>query len=196
MFMLSVLGFGVVIIILVRIKKSMTTAAQALADLQNQVASIQTGVTALQAVDAQIDAAVKFVEELLTQQGVAPASVEAVVAQLKGIQTSISSATSDLTTQATTLQPPAPPAITVSISPTTAGPIAQGATQQFTATVSNDPANAGVTWSLAPVTAPAPTGSISNTGLYTPPTTPGGTDTVIATSVSNTSVSATATVAF
>jgi len=176
------------------IKKFMTTSAQALTDLQNVAASIQAGVTSLQAVDGQIDAAVKYVEELLTQQGVAPASIEAVVAQLKGIQISIGSVTSDLTAQSTTLEPPAS-TITVSISPTTAT-VAQGSTQQFSATVTNDPANAGVTWSLAPVVAPALTGSISSTGLYTPPTTPGGTDTVIATSISNTTVSATATVTF
>jgi hypothetical protein len=89
------------------------------------------------------------------------------------------------------------PTITVSVSPTSAGPVAQGSTQLFTASVTGDPANAGVTWSLAPKAVGVSTGTINpTTGIYAPPTTPGGTDTVIATSVSAPTVTATATVTY
>ena len=99
---------------------------------------------------------------------------------------------------ATPATPPA--AITVSVSPTSAtGPA--GTTQQFTATVANDSANKGVTWSVSCPTAPC--GSVSPTSTasgvattYTAPTTaPAGnlTVTVTATSVSNSAISAAAT---
>src|SRR5205823_3085415 len=43
--------------------------------------------------------------------------------------------------------PPPPPPISVSVSPTSAS-IPVNATQQFTATLQNDPSNKGVTWAL------------------------------------------------
>jgi hypothetical protein len=54
--------------------------------------------------------------------------------------------------------------IAVSVSPPTVG-VNVNTTQQFSATVANDPTNSGVTWSITP---PA-TLSISATGLYTAP---------------------------
>jgi hypothetical protein len=74
-----------------------------------------------------------------------------------------------------------PPPITVSIAPASASVQVDG-TVKFTATVANDPANAGVTWSA---NAPG--------GLFTAGATP-GTATVTATSVSNPAVSASAAV--
>ena len=79
--------------------------------------------------------------------------------------------------------------ITLSLSPTTAS-LAGGQTQQFTATVSNS-SNTNVTWSLSPNV-----GSISSAGLYTAPANIGGPQivTVTATSVADSSTSATAIV--
>jgi hypothetical protein len=68
-------------------------------------------------------------------------------------------------------------------------------TQQFAATVTNDPQNAGVSWSVDGNTGGnTTTGAISSTGLFTPGSQPGQ-HTVSATSVSNASVSAAVTVA-
>ena len=68
-------------------------------------------------------------------------------------------------------------------------------TQQFAATVNNDPQNAGVSWSVDGATGGNTTvGTISSTGLFTPGTQP-GVHTVTATSNSNTSASASATIA-
>ena len=78
----------------------------------------------------------------------------------------------------------APPAVTVSISPTSAS-MPTGGTQQFTATVSGT-TNTAVTWT-------ASGGSISSAGLYTAPST-AGTYTVNATSVADTTKSAAAAV--
>lgn len=74
--------------------------------------------------------------------------------------------------------------VTVSISPTSAS-IATGGTQPFSATVTGT-TNSAVTWS-------ANGGSVSSSGLYTAPGTP-GTYTVTATSVADSTKSATATV--
>src|SRR5207247_8198629 len=95
------------------------------------------------------------------------------------------------------------PAVQVAISPASVS-VATLGTQQFTATVTNDPGNKGVSWSLtqggancspgcgtiAPATNPS-----GNAATYTAPSTvPGNrTVTVVATSVANTAVSATAT---
>lgn len=63
--------------------------------------------------------------------------------------------------------------ISVSIEPKVAGPIFQDdiqsasyawKTAKFTATVENDPANAGVTWAVA-----QGGGSINDQGIYSPP---------------------------
>lgn len=89
--------------------------------------------------------------------------------------------------------------ITVTISPSEAGPIGQKMiqeahtvwnTQQFSASVVNDPANAGVTWDIA-----QGGGTIDSRGLYTPPLGKGKA-TVKATSVTDKTKSATAIVTF
>jgi hypothetical protein len=67
--------------------------------------------------------------------------------------------------------------------------------QQFTATVTGDSQNLGVTWSVDSIPGGNSTvGSITSAGLYTPPST-GGRHTVTATSVANTGQSASAPVA-
>ena len=81
----------------------------------------------------------------------------------------------------------APPAIAVSVSPATATLIG-GASQTFTATVTNDSANAGVTWT-------ASTGTITSAGVYTAPAVITATSaTVTATSKTDTTKTGTATV--
>ncbi|HYY73009.1 MAG TPA: IPT/TIG domain-containing protein [Candidatus Bathyarchaeia archaeon] len=68
-------------------------------------------------------------------------------------------------------------------------------TIQFTATVTNDPQNLGVTWQVDGNNGGNPTtGTVSITGLYTPGTAP-GVHNITATSVADASVSASATVA-
>lgn len=68
--------------------------------------------------------------------------------------------------------------ITVTVSPKDAGPIKQDdiqpahyvlKTQKFTATVTGDPANAGVTWEVA-----QSGGTINELGVFTPPVQHGG----------------------
>jgi len=92
------------------------------------------------------------------------------------------------------------PAVLVSVVPATASLLTSGS-QDFTATVANDPSNRGVTWSIAGCSGgPAACGSLSNvtsvTATYTAPTTvPPGTLGVTATSVSDNSKSVTARVA-
>jgi hypothetical protein len=82
---------------------------------------------------------------------------------------------------------PAAPAISVAVSPTSATLIG-GATQTFAATVSNDSANAGVTWT-------ASTGAITSAGVYTAPSPVTTTSaTVTATSKTDTTKTATATI--
>lgn len=93
------------------------------------------------------------------------------------------------------------PGISVAVTPNPAT-LQAGATAQFTATVTNDTANKGVTWTVS--CSAASCGTVSSTttasGLaitYTAPTTPPANDlkvTITATSVSNTSASAFATV--
>jgi len=86
------------------------------------------------------------------------------------------------------------PNITVSVSPKLAAIAASTQTQQYTAAVTEDPKNLGVTWSVDTVKGGnATVGSISNSGVYTPPAS-GGSHTVTATSVANTSKSASVTV--
>ena len=83
---------------------------------------------------------------------------------------------------------PPPPAVSISVTPTTASVVA-GGTQQFTATVTGS-TNTAVTWSL---TGP---GAISNSGLYTAPSslsTPASV-TIKATAVADTTKSKTAAV--
>ncbi len=82
--------------------------------------------------------------------------------------------------------------VSVSVTPTTASVVAGStATQQFAATVQGS-SNTAVTWAV--VAGPSSTaGTISSAGLYTPPS-QAGTNTVIATSVADTTKSANATV--
>ncbi len=87
-----------------------------------------------------------------------------------------------------------PPAITVTVTPATAS-LNGGGSQTFAATVANDPANAGVTWSIG-----SGTGTLSassTTGVtYTAPSTIAATSsvTLTATSITDTSVSGRATI--
>jgi hypothetical protein len=91
-----------------------------------------------------------------------------------------------------------PPNVTVTVSPSLVAVVAAtanspGQTQQFAATVTGS--NANVTWSVDGVTGGNTTdGTISASGLYTPPST-AGTHTVTATSVANTADSASASIA-
>ena len=95
--------------------------------------------------------------------------------------------------------------IAVSVSPATAN-VTANTTQQFTATVTNDPSNKGVSWMLTQggavcspncgTIAPATTASGSPASYTAPATAPANPNvTVVATSVANTTVSATAAVA-
>src|SRR5579863_9952682 len=82
--------------------------------------------------------------------------------------------------------------ISVMVSPTTAT-VASGGTTQFTATVTGDSSNAGVTWSVSGSSANL--GTIDATGKYTAPTvTQTTTAMVVATSKTDTTKSASATV--
>lgn len=93
------------------------------------------------------------------------------------------------------------PAITVMVAPSSAT-LSPGATAQFTATVSNDSANKGVTWTVVCSASPCGTVSLATTAsgaatTYTAPTTEPAGDlfvTITATSVTNTSVSGTANI--
>jgi hypothetical protein len=85
------------------------------------------------------------------------------------------------------------PNITVSVSPKLAAIAASTQTQQYTATVTEDPKNLGVTWSVDSIKGGNTTvGSITSAGVYTPPAS-GGSHTITATSVANTSKSASVT---
>ena len=87
------------------------------------------------------------------------------------------------------------PNVTVSLSPKQAAVAATSQTQQFTATVTGNTSNLGVTWSVDGTAGGSATaGTISASGLYTPPAT-GGIHTITATSVANSADSASVTVA-
>ena len=88
-----------------------------------------------------------------------------------------------------------PPSLTVSVSPTITSVAATTQTQQFTATVKGNTTNLAVTWNVDGVEGGNSTaGTISSSGLYTPPAS-GGTHTIRAISVANTADSGTASVA-
>jgi len=93
---------------------------------------------------------------------------------------------------------PAPYAM-VAISPTQVALASAGQTpqtQQFTATVTGNVKDLTVTWSVDTIAdGNATVGTISASGLYTPPATGGGTHTITATSVALSSASASANVA-
>lgn len=89
----------------------------------------------------------------------------------------------------------AAPSVSVTISPKRAAVVATTQTQQFTPTVTGNMGNPAVTWSVDTVTGGnATVGTISASGLYTPPAT-GGTHTVTATSVVLATASASASIA-
>lgn len=68
-----------------------------------------------------------------------------------------------------TVKAPPPPPIAVTVTPGNT-PVQVGQSLQFTAQVQNDPANKGVTWSVAYSFCDAGCGTIDATGKYTPPT--------------------------
>jgi len=78
--------------------------------------------------------------------------------------------------RSTTLPPPAPPLVIVSVSPSTAT-VFRDATQTFTATVTGT-TNSAVTWSVTESSG----GTIDSAGVYTPPPNGSGTFHVVATS--------------
>ena len=89
----------------------------------------------------------------------------------------------------------AAPSVSVTISPKRAAVVATTQTQQFTPTVTGNMGNPAVTWSVDTVTGGnATVGTISASGLYTPPAT-GGAHTVTATSVARPTASASASMA-
>jgi hypothetical protein len=84
------------------------------------------------------------------------------------------------------------PLVSVSVSPRNASVVVTTQTQQFSANVTGDPNNLGVTWSVDGIpNGNASIGTISSSGLYTPPAA-AGTHTVTATSVADNSQSASA----
>lgn len=86
-------------------------------------------------------------------------------------------------------------ALLVSVSPSMAAVAATTQAQQFTAGVTGNTTNFNVNWSVDGTSGGSvATGTISSSGLYTPPAA-GGTHTVTATSAADSSVSASATVA-
>ena len=109
--------------------------------------------------------------------------------------TAVASADSSKTANAAVTVNPitAPPPITVTISPTTAT-LAASTSQQFSATVTGS-SNTGVTWSVDGVAGGNTTvGTVNSSGLYTAPPSAGG-HSVTATSVADSTKSASAAVA-
>jgi hypothetical protein len=89
----------------------------------------------------------------------------------------------------------AAPILTVALSPKHAALAATTQTQQFTATVTGNMGNTNLNWSVDTIAGGNSTvGTISSTGLYTPPAT-GGTHTITATSAALPSSSGSASVA-
>src|SRR5580658_10043195 len=87
------------------------------------------------------------------------------------------------------------PNVTVSLSPQVAAVAATSQTQQFTATVTGNTSNLGVAWGVdGAAGGSALTGTISVSGLYTPPAR-SGTHVITATSVANPADSGSASVA-
>jgi hypothetical protein len=103
---------------------------------------------------------------------------------------------SDTTKTATATITVIPGTLSVSVSPKRAAvTLSILQTVQFTATVTNDPSNSGVTWSVDGNNGgTAASGTVSTAGLYTPGTLP-GVHTITATSVANAAVSASSTAA-
>ncbi|MFZ0762202.1 MAG: hypothetical protein WAM69_19810 [Candidatus Sulfotelmatobacter sp.] len=119
----------------------------------------------------------------------APSAAGSVIITATSVtNTSISASTSSITVSV---------AVTVTLSTPPPSSLAPGATATIAATVANDPANAGVTWSCTPANtcgsfSPTSTASAATT-TYTAPSTTGNV-LLTATSVTNTNASASATV--
>ena len=94
--------------------------------------------------------------------------------------------------------PPTPPAISVAFAASAPTTLAASATATLTATVTNDSANAGVTWSATCSTSPCGTFSSASTASGSPTTyqapAAAGTVTVVATSVTDKTKSVSATI--
>ncbi len=94
--------------------------------------------------------------------------------------------------------PPTPPAISVAFAAPAPTTLVASATATLTATVTNDSANAGVTWSVTCSTAPCGTFNPATTGSGAPTTyqapSTAGTVTVVATSVTDKTKSASTTI--
>src|SRR5947209_12054458 len=92
----------------------------------------------------------------------------------------------------TTTMPPPPLQVAVRIHPQGASVVANSQTEQFSATITGDPKNLGVSWSVDGIGGGnATVGVISSSGLYTPPSI-AGSHNVTATSLADTSKSASA----
>jgi hypothetical protein len=183
-------------------EKFMSSASQALIDLQNAVntvvasqTNLAAAVASLQAADAAIDAALVVLEGEVKSggSGVSAAAVEAAVAQLNtastalaAANTSVGSVVADINAQVVTAGTGS--GITVVVSPATAA-LAAGAQQQFSAT--GDPQ--GYIWSLNPANG---MGTIDQNGLYTAPTAQSGAVQVIATSKTDSTKAGSAQVTF
>jgi len=88
----------------------------------------------------------------------------------------------------------ATPSVTVSVLPKRAAVVATSQAQQFTATVTGNMGNPGVTWSVDSIAnGNAAIGTVNGSGLYTPPAT-AGTHTVTATSIALSTASGSASV--
>ena len=120
------------------------------------------------------------------------------------VQVTVSAISVADTTKSATATATVTPPIAVSVSPTTAN-VTVTASQQFTATVTNDPSNKGVSWTLTQsgtpcspgcgTISPASTASSTATTYTAPSAVPANPNvTVVATSVANTAVSAAAAV--
>jgi Bacterial Ig-like domain (group 2) len=121
-----------------------------------------------------------------------PQTVKALAAGTSTITATVGgvSGSTELTVTSSSTTPPK-----ISVSPRNAAVVITRQAQQFSATVNGDPNNLGVTWSVDSIPGgSASTGTISSTGLYTPPST-AGTHTIVATSVADNTQSASANVA-
>lgn len=107
----------------------------------------------------------------------------------------VSNSAGSATSNAVTLTVTATGSISVTVSPKQAAVVMTTQVQQFSASVSGDSQNLGVTWSVDGIGGGNGTvGSINGSGLYTPPSS-GGVHTVTATSVADTGQSASAMIA-
>ncbi len=107
----------------------------------------------------------------------------------------VSNSAGSATSNAVTLTVTAAGSISVTVSPKKAAVAMTTQVQQFTASVSGDSQNLGVSWSVDSIGGGNGTvGSISGGGLYTPPSS-GGVHTVTATSIADTGQSASGIIA-